>query len=236
VSRPVVTVVVRAELGVDLIRVLRGWLKVGLRNFGLRCVTIYPQQEDDMYDFSAAERQGGTIPEGVYALEAKVQPGGHGEGDLLHHSSKGTLEMLKLQLKVTTGEYAGRTFFEYINLDVIEGKTRDQEQINKCKTAVRLGRIRMRAIIESARNIPSDDDSNEANQRRRVDSLKDLDGFVFLAQVDVREQNGYRPKNTIGYIITPDMPEWQDGVTSANGGSTSGLPKRSDDPTDEIPF
>lgn len=190
------------------------------------------------YDFSKAERQGSTIPEGAYALEVKIQPGGHGEDLLLHHSSKGTLEMLKLQLKVTTGECVGRTFFEYVNLDFIEGATRDAEQIQKAKEAVRLGHIKMRAIIDSARSIPADDESDAANQLRRIGDLKNLDGFIFLAQVDVKEQIGYRPKNVIAYIITPDMPEWQSGVTSANGGpATMTVPaKRGKSMDDEIPF
>jgi hypothetical protein len=36
---------VRAEPGVDDIRALRAWLKMGLRTFGLKCVEITPKQE-----------------------------------------------------------------------------------------------------------------------------------------------------------------------------------------------
>jgi hypothetical protein len=37
---------IRAEPGVDAIRALRGWLKVGLRTFGLRCVEITPKEKE----------------------------------------------------------------------------------------------------------------------------------------------------------------------------------------------
>jgi hypothetical protein len=36
---------VRAEPGVDSVRALRGWLKRGLRDFGLRCVGLTPKPD-----------------------------------------------------------------------------------------------------------------------------------------------------------------------------------------------
>jgi hypothetical protein len=39
-----------AEPGVDVIRSLRAWLKVGLRTFGLRCVAIKQQEKNEMVD------------------------------------------------------------------------------------------------------------------------------------------------------------------------------------------
>jgi hypothetical protein len=41
---------VRAEPGVDAIRALRAWLKRGLRDFGLRCVGITPNEEEMTMD------------------------------------------------------------------------------------------------------------------------------------------------------------------------------------------
>src|SRR6516165_4543286 len=46
-SRPVFALRVRAEPGVDVIRSLRAWLKVGLRTFGLRCVAIEQLKQKD---------------------------------------------------------------------------------------------------------------------------------------------------------------------------------------------
>jgi hypothetical protein len=49
--RPIFVVQVRAEPGVDAVRALRGWLKRGLRDFGLKCVGITPREmEDKMAD------------------------------------------------------------------------------------------------------------------------------------------------------------------------------------------
>jgi hypothetical protein len=41
---------VRAKPGVDAVRALRGWLKVGLRRFGFKCVKITPEKETVMVD------------------------------------------------------------------------------------------------------------------------------------------------------------------------------------------
>jgi hypothetical protein len=47
--RPVFALHVQAEPGVNAIRSLRAWLKIGLRTFGLRCVSI-KQEESEMVD------------------------------------------------------------------------------------------------------------------------------------------------------------------------------------------
>src|SRR5262245_55625802 len=45
-ERTTYVVTVRPEPGVDDIRALRGWLKRGLRDFGLRCIGITPQKQE----------------------------------------------------------------------------------------------------------------------------------------------------------------------------------------------
>ena len=50
-ARPVFVLRMQAEPGVEVIRSLRGWLKQGLREFGLRCVSIEEvTKEDEMVD------------------------------------------------------------------------------------------------------------------------------------------------------------------------------------------
>jgi hypothetical protein len=50
-TRPVFVLRVQAaEPGVDVIRSLRAWLKVGLRTFGLRCVSIKQEERNEMVD------------------------------------------------------------------------------------------------------------------------------------------------------------------------------------------
>jgi hypothetical protein len=49
-ERPVYVLTVRAEPGVDDIRALRAWLKIGLRTFGLKCVGITPSEKEKAMD------------------------------------------------------------------------------------------------------------------------------------------------------------------------------------------
>jgi hypothetical protein len=49
-KRTTYVLTVRAEPGVDDIRALRGWLKVGLRTFGLKCIGIIPKQKETIMD------------------------------------------------------------------------------------------------------------------------------------------------------------------------------------------
>jgi hypothetical protein len=49
-KRPAYLLVVRPEPGVDDICALRGWLKVGLRHFGLKCLGVTPKHGDVTMD------------------------------------------------------------------------------------------------------------------------------------------------------------------------------------------
>jgi hypothetical protein len=64
-TRPVFTLHVRAGTGVDAIKALRGWLKSGLRNFGLRCLAVYedanPNSRRSNMAISINERYGSTF-------------------------------------------------------------------------------------------------------------------------------------------------------------------------------
>jgi hypothetical protein len=58
---------IRAEPGVDSIRALRAWLKMGLRTFGLKCVGITPKEEEtsmDMRNFASAYVKADDVREG----------------------------------------------------------------------------------------------------------------------------------------------------------------------------
>ena len=186
------------------------------------------------YDFNDAEQQGGsTISAELYWLTAKVKPGGAGDDDMLRCSKNGALEMLELELTVVGGPHAGQRFFEMLPLNYVDGSCPDQAQVARYKTAVRIGRSKLRALVESGRLIATDDASEQAQQRRRIDNLTELNGLTFFARVDVRAQSGFRPKNFIDYIVTPNLPEWPDeghptAVTLHTGAKA--------DLDDEIPF
>jgi hypothetical protein len=52
-ERPVYVLMVRAERGVDSVRALRAWLKIGLRTFGLRCVEVQESKHQGSVEMDA---------------------------------------------------------------------------------------------------------------------------------------------------------------------------------------
>src|SRR5262249_33814813 len=108
------------------------------------------------------------------------------------------------------------------------------QQAENYKTAVRMGRSKLRALLESAFKIAPDDHSEEANAKRRVkdNDFLNLNGLFIFARVDVRKgSNGYKDSNTIDYIIVPGMPEWP--IKPAQG---KGVVSRATEFDDQIPF
>jgi len=74
--------------------------------------------------------------------------------------------------------------------------------------------------LESARGIRPDDKSDTAQQVRRVASYGDFDGIRFIARIGVEPpQNGYKAKNTLDQIITPDRTDWHAVEQVAKPGS-----------------
>jgi hypothetical protein len=237
-SRPTVALLVRAEPGVDAIRSLRAWLKIGLRTFGLRCVDIKPSNhmEANMIDLNEAEKQSGqTIPAGVYKVRSKLKPRGAGDEGLLRAAKNGPTSMLELELTVTEGVHAGHTLTDLITVSYDEAwGALDKQQDDRYRTAVRIGRSKLRRIIESARGIKPDDNSDDAKARRRIESYLEFDNISFVAQLETQPaQNGYRARNVVDFVITPDDPAWTPPTPPAIAAVAAARKREMDD---DIPF
>src|SRR5215471_6386068 len=130
-GRPVFALRVQAEPGApggpSVYQCLRGWLKRGLRDFGLRCLDIYQEPEPEMempmaINLNDAEPQGTRtlIPAGVYPLKITLKRGGAGpDGDLMLAKNLRSL-MLKLEYTVVGGDYAGKKILDWITVDFDE--------------------------------------------------------------------------------------------------------------------
>jgi hypothetical protein len=67
----------------------------------------------------------------------------------------------------------------------------------------------LRAILESARGVKPDDKSEPAQESRRVASYDDFNGLHFIARIGIEPaRNGYKAKNTLAEVITPDRRDW----------------------------
>lgn len=149
-----------------------------------------------MLNFNDAEQQMelNLIPVNTIAKAKLVLKAGDDPMDLaITHGKNGDTAYLNCEFVITEGPYAKRKVFEKIG---IEGNDR----------WVNMGKARIRAILESARNISPKDMSDAAIDARKIDSFEALNGLDVVIKIGIeRDKNGIYPdKNRIISIITPD--------------------------------
>lgn len=155
-------------------------------------------------DFNNAEpqREGGLIPENTIAVcHLTVRPGGAGDGGWLKRSKDGSSMAIDAEFTIVEGPFAKRKFWVLFTVD---GSSEGHQK------AAEISASRIRAIVESARGIRPDDESDTAKQGRRLNSWGDLDGIRFIGKIGVEKgKDGYKDKNTLWAAITPDRKDWQ---------------------------
>jgi hypothetical protein len=80
IERPIFALTIRAEPGINAVRALRSWLKIGLRAFRLRCTTI-EQRRNDMSQYS--EKIARQKDSGLYRV-SDFQNGSDGSREITH--------------------------------------------------------------------------------------------------------------------------------------------------------
>jgi hypothetical protein len=155
------------------------------------------------FDFNTAAEQKtfDVIPDRtVVVLQLNIRPGDAGPDGLFKRSKDGRAEMLDTVATVIGGPYDKRKIYENM---VVDGTTEGHA------TAAGITRGKLRAILESARGIKPTDLSDAA-KRARVAEYGEFDGIRFMARLGVEpERNGYKAKNFIAFVITPEQREWQ---------------------------
>src|SRR5262249_51294068 len=181
-ARPVFALRVRAEKGVpSAIRALRGWLKCGLREFGLRCLDIHQASTTEgdammLIDLRDTEAQRPEpIPKGVYCLEIEVKGGSAGREDCLRVAKNQRSLLLVLECTVIGGTYNGRKVWDYITVDLDESDRDDvppipSDKLEGLRTSVRMGRNRGRAVVDSANGLHPSDHSAATDAKRLLES------------------------------------------------------------------
>ena len=156
-----------------------------------------------MQDFNDAgpQRLFDLIPANtVVTVQIFVRPGSVGDGGWLRRSKDGGSEGLDLEFTVVDKEYAKRKLWMLLTLG---GTTEGHSE------AGRISREKLRAILESARGIRPDDNSEAAAQARRIADYGELNNMRFIARIGVEPaRNGFKAKNTLEEVITPDRTDW----------------------------
>lgn len=156
-------------------------------------------------DFNNApeQKEGGLIPSGTIAVvHLTVRPGNSGEGGWEKRSKAGDSQALDCEFTVVEGPFAKRKFW---SLFTVSGQTEGQQK------AAQISGSRIRGILESARGIRPEDESEAAKNARRITSYGELDGLRFVAKIGVEIGKGDfkgRDKNTLDFAVTPDRKNW----------------------------
>ena len=154
-----------------------------------------------MFDFNTAETQREPIPaDTVAVIQMNIKPGDAGEGKWLKTSKDGTSRGLDCEFIVVGGEHDKRKFWTRMTLEGESDGHKDARDIS---------RRTLRAILESARGIRPDDQSDDAKKARMAD-YADFDGIRFIGRIGVEPaKNGYAAKNTLLEVITPERKNWR---------------------------
>jgi hypothetical protein len=155
-----------------------------------------------MYDFNTAETQRTreVIPADTIAvIQMNIRPGDTGSGRWLKTSKDGASRGLDCEFTVVDGEHAKRKFWTRFTL---EGET------DRHKEARDISMRMLRAILESARGIKPDDQTDSAKKARIADCA-DFDGIRFIGRIGVEPaKNGYAAKNILHEVVTPERKGW----------------------------
>jgi hypothetical protein len=149
-----------------------------------------------MIDFNDAEPQMefSLIPANTIAkARLTIKAGSDFSDPFLTRSKNGESIFLNCEFTILEGKYAKRKVFDKIGIDGSD------QWIN-------MGKSRIRAILESAKNINPKDMSETAMSARKINSFDELDGLEMLIKIGIEhDRNGvYQDKNKIASIITPD--------------------------------
>jgi hypothetical protein len=149
-----------------------------------------------MIDFNDAEQQTefAIIPANTIAkARLTIKPGNDFSDSFLTRSKDGNSTYLNCEFVIMEGQFVRRKIFDKIG-------------ISGSDVWVNMGKSRLRAILESAKNINPKDMSEAAILARKIDSFGELEGLEPIIKIGIEHDRGgvYQDKNRMMSIITPD--------------------------------
>lgn len=163
----------------------------------------------DNMDFNGADSQDAAfdlIPANTLAkMSLTIRPGGAGPEGWLTQSRTSSAMYLNVEAIVLDGPYARRRVYTRIGF---KGKNVNERGED---TYANRGRALIRGILESARGIKANDQSDAARAARLIRSLGDLSGLDFVAKIGVekdRDNPEDAGRNVIKAAIGPDHGQY----------------------------
>ena len=126
-----------------------------------------------------------------------------GTGQWFKKSQTSKAKWMELEFTVIGGEHDKRKFWDKIFVDG------DKMSPNGIPVTKEIGLSTLRMIIESAFNIVPTDASAEAQARRQISGVNDLNGMEICAKVGIdKGTNGYADKNKLTAAMTPNQKDF----------------------------
>jgi hypothetical protein len=161
-----------------------------------------------MIDFNDAEQQTefSLIPANTIAkARLTIKQGNDFSDPFLTRSKDGNSTYLNCEFVIMEGQFVRRKIFDKIG-------------ISGSDVWVNMGKSRIRAIIESAKNINPKDMSETAMAARKIDSFSELEGLEPIIKIGIESDRSgvYQDKNRVLSIVTPDHKFYQEYASSAD--------------------
>lgn len=192
-----------------------------------------------------------VMPPGAYWVKSRIKPGNSGDDGLLRLAKNMYSLMLNLELTILDDdEWRGKKIFEYVTCDLVEYDDSDEfspppldaNKMEGLKTSVRMGRSRLKAVINSAFNLMPNDDSDEAKAIRNIESYNVFNGLCFMVQVEVKPAQGnFKERNVVDFIIEPGDPMYRPRGSNSKQMAVAPKPKPgsgsyANDLNDDLPY
>jgi hypothetical protein len=134
-----------------------------------------------------------------------IKPGNDFSDPFLTRSKDGNSTYLNCEFVIMEGQFVRRKIFDKIG-------------INGSDQWVNMGKARIRAILESAKNINPKDMSEAAMAVRKINSFDELEGFEPIIKIGIEHDRSgvYQDKNRVLSIITPDNSFYKDYANSTD--------------------
>lgn len=126
-----------------------------------------------------------------------------GAGQWFKQSQSSKAKWMELEFTIVGGEHDRRKFWDRIFVD---GDKMGESGIPQAKE---IGLQTLRKIIESANSLDPSDMSPEAQQRRNISGVMDLNGMEICAKVGIKKgNNGYSDSNKLTAALTPNQKDF----------------------------
>jgi hypothetical protein len=182
---------------------------------------VNESEENMTINLNDADNQDRSVmPPGPCWVKSRIKPGGAGDDGLLRLAKNMYSLMLNMELTVLDdGEWRGKKIFDMVTCDLVEyDESSDPMDIPPLKgtslenlqTSVRMGRSRLKAMLNSAYGLMPNDDSDQAKARRTIESWGDFDGLCFMVQVEVQPaRDNFKERNVVDFVIEPGDPAYR---------------------------